>query len=196
MAPQPYTTNGRLTLQIDAGLSGHRMRFPCVISTPVTLPSHLVVQNPPLTTVPTTACAQAAWDLIRPMYAPPTGLASYVLEQNFSGTFVPVDGAVLVGIGTAGGSNAIAGETTFSFKSAFNHALKLIVLESGNAPPYHKRYPTTTPVFDNFMADVVNPGVSSHLNNWVVTRGGEFITRGISVTIALNKAVRRSRGLV
>lgn len=196
MAPQPYTATGRMNLEyVVLGLL-HKMRFPCELHDPTVFPQVLSTTNGAFPVVLASVAAQAAWDHVRPQLATGSAAASYLLEQNFSGTFVPLEGGVLTGVGTGGGTAFECGEVTFTFKDLANRKLKLIVLEGEAEPPTHNIVGAGSAGQIAFWSWMLTPGTGSAGKDWVASRTGLKIERGTFVTNALNKRVRRSRGLV
>jgi len=194
MAPQPYLVNGRLTLQITVAALTHKMRVPCRIVLPATAPTSLVLfPSGGAPSVPTTTAAASWWNTIFPFYHSDVTGTNWLLEQNFGGSFIPVDSGTLAIPGNNPAFNQSASSITYTFKTTGNHKLKILLMESVIQPFHHVSLPTGNVSEDaliNFVAE--NTGAPNG-NAWMTSRGGEQISRFTTATGSLNKRFKRIR---
>ena len=194
MAPEPDIATARITLTYTWNGLSHKMRAPSRFSNPSTPASGLQTWAF-AGVVAASVAAQALWDNVRETMQNDVSPATYILEQNFSGVFIPVDGGTLTGDGLQATDTTPAAQYTMTFKDTANQKLKLVEMEMMLAPP-QKITDFVTPNINNaLIRDVINPTANSSVGNWICSRDALQITRCVGAVVSLNKKLRRARGL-
>lgn len=193
--PITYTPNGRLSIIISPTTLIHKLRIPTNISLPLTSPANLVIRNPPASVVLASVAAQSVWSQLRAIYNIATPAASYLLEQNFSGIFVPVETGALTGVGTNAGANNPAFLAILSFKDVLGHRLRIYVPESAAGTLFHQSRSQMGAALGGFADNVLAAVAASDIGNWGVSRGNSIIKTFSFVTSSANKRFRRKLNL-
>lgn len=191
----PYTATGRLSLIFTPITRQRKMRIPCALILPLTTPTQFVIRNPAGGNVAASAAALALWNLVKPFYNVTTNPPTYLVEQNFSGVFVPVESAALAGLGTNGSANAAAFVDTFTFRSILGHRLKFLMIETVNGTLYHQNLAGSGAAAQAFINNVLAFTNPTDIGNWAVARGNEIIKSFTFHTSSANKRLRRQYGL-
>lgn len=192
---QPYTASGRLTLLVTPLTRVRKIRVPVQLVLPLANPVTFVIRNPSGGNVGGAVAAQALWNLLIGYYPASVPAASYLIEQNFSGVFVPVQSGALSTAGNASGGSQNSWVETYTFRSTIGHKLKILLPETVAGVLTHQSLSglgTVPLAFVNNMLAFTNTG---DLGNWIVSRGGEIIKSFTFRTISPNKRYRRQAGL-
>lgn len=194
--PQPYTASGRTTLFLNTGSRIRKIRLPVALVTPLTTPVQFVLINPVAGNVVGSTALQNLWTLMRGFYNAPINPPSYLIEQNFSGIFSPIESGALTGVGIGAPAGNLNFVTTFSFRDVVGHKLKWLMPESGIFGLIHAGIGSlsgiTLTLVQSFLS-TVNP---SDIGNWGRSRGGIQIKTFSFLTGSVNKRYRRQAGLV
>lgn len=196
MAIVPFTATGRVTITYTTNTFPHKVRVPVNLSLPYVVPGNLLVVNPSGGTVAAGPAAQHLWDLLRANYPSTVLPASYLVEQNSSGLFTPLESGALTGAGTNVAAIQPANEWTITMKDLLNHKFKLIFLESSLAAPNSFVYPSGIASLDTLATELLTTTVSTTLGNWIKSRGASTFIRCAKETGTFNKRIRRSRHII
>jgi hypothetical protein len=193
--PNPIVTSHVLRFQyVQNGLTHSDNRYvTAIVSGDATGYS---LDNPDATADPLSDAIDQWEDLVGPVLGLGTTPGTVTLYKNTITGLIPIYSAA-IGALAVGGGLTIASELTVFYKDSLNRVQKDTLLEVNFPVPLH--YATydvgvVGAALNALVADTLN-NTLGHIGHWSQSRSGKFGPRFISITVGLNRRIRRRRGL-
>jgi hypothetical protein len=196
MAPTPITASDRINIAYTVNGLTHHLRFYTDVSVDSTDPTGYTVPGYPAGA--SAGASQAVADLIvklKALFAADCSFDTFSIEQYVSGAWVVLATGSIGVTGTISGSSHPASEVTMTFYSATHKFIRVVLLETPDAPPIRQGYGTLGANYKAFVDDMLVRTGGKHLGTWVKSRGDSFVQTFLAEVVALNRRVRRRRGL-
>lgn len=194
MAPTPYTPSGQLDIIYTVSGLEHRIQYPVdiVFSGGAW---NAVSHRAGGTDLDVPTLAQDVWTLIRPFYTNAVGAASFLLQQRDVNIFIPVENGSLSGVGSGSGVLQLGTQATFTFRDVNQFLARHQFAETIFPSPDRATRAAATGAIDAYW-DAFDTPAAGDPGDYIVSRADHVMQRGLFLTTASNRKIRRARGLV
>lgn len=194
MAPTPITATHKLALRINVGGLIHVQNlFVDAVASGDSTGFDLVCQASANLAL---SAAIAMWiAVVQPFYYSSITGAGWTLYAWSDPNYVPVSAGTLAFTGSAGSAYVPANEITLFFRDSLQRAAKITFLETSFQTPYKNTDPSALSGAAAALVGSFIGNTAADLGSFVKSRGDGNPDRYISLVSALNRRVRRRRGL-
>jgi hypothetical protein len=190
----PISPNGQLDFHYLVSGREHVTQLRANINNPGAAPGGFLLDTAGGGTIGFTAAADMYILLAKTLLAATSSFVQVVLQEYSGGAYVEKDTYTVSVAGTSGASPILGNQATWTYKSPLNHVVKVVILEGTFTLPQHTPMAALTGVLLTFANDLKNPA-AGHVGNWFQGREGYPPSRGLFLTVGLNKQLLRKRNL-
>lgn len=198
VGPTPIAVTHRLTVDVGVpGIRPHKFRLFCNAVSDGGDPDGFIFETPTTSIGMSTAVANL-FGLLTPLYPNTVSIGAVVLDQYFTGSWIPVGSDPTSTSGTGGGPINSASQVTTTARDASGKIAKTLIFETIYAPPVRWTAKSSVPTALGLFVQNWNENATGSIGSWARFRNADYtgLATFISTTITLNRRLRRDRGLI